>query len=149
MSMNALTRFRAAVAAILVLLLLQFAAGMVTNLYVHFPESLPGGEAWTWSFAHSTLVEIHVVLGTLLLIASLVTIELGLWVGMRSANVTAVAGALLVAGAYLCGMWFLTYGQSDISSLCMALGFMGALAVYAVGFYVTRPEAGSDRSGRA
>ena len=143
MSTNARSRFRLAMAAILLLLPLQFVAGMLANLYVAIPEPLPTGEGWTWSFAHSTVIPLHVLLGTLLLVLSLVTVEFGLWASARRAAVIAVGGFLCVATAYLSGMLFLTYGQSNLSSFLMALGFMGACVVYAVGFYVTRPEAGT------
>ena len=143
MSSNLRSQFRLAIAAILLLLPLQFVAGMLANLYVPIPEPLPTGEGWSWSFAHSTVIPVHMLIGTLLLVLSLVAIELGLWASSRRAVTTAIAGFVCVGVAYLSGMWFLTYGQSDFSSFLMALGFMGACVAYGVGFYVTRPEAGT------
>lgn len=140
MSTNERTRFRVAMVAILALLPVQFIFGMLANLYVEIPEPLPTGAGWTWSFTHSTVIPVHVLLGTLLLVLSLVTIELALWASIRRATLVAVGGFLCVTTAYVGGMWFLTYGQTNASSLLMALGFIGACAVYGTGFYVTRPE---------
>lgn len=140
MSTNAWPRFRVAVIAILVLLPVQFIFGMLANLYVAIPETMPTGEGWTWSFAHSAVIPVHVLLGSLLLVLSLVAIELALWASIRRATLVAIGGFLCIATAYVGGMWFLTYGQTNASSFLMALGFMGACVVYGVGLYVTRPE---------
>ncbi len=147
--MKSLRRFRATILAMLALLVLQFVAGMFANLYVGFPEPLPTAEGWTWAFAHTLVVPFHVLLGSLVLVLSLAAIELGWWASSRAAIVAAVTGFLCLALAYLCGMWFLTYGQSDVSSFLMALAFMAAFVVYATGFHATRPQAGAAPSGRA
>jgi hypothetical protein len=141
MSTTMLSRFRATVLAILAVLALQFVAGMITNLYVEFPDSLPHGSAWAWAFARTSIIPVHVALGTLLLVLSLIAIELAWWADTRLGFASVLAGFLLIALAYLCGIWFLTYGQSNVSSLLMALGFMGAFVAYGAGLLVTRPDA--------
>ncbi len=69
-------RCRPPILLILALLLGQFALGMVANLDVAFPSPLPPSESLPWAFAHSLVVPLHILLGVLLLLASLATSEL-------------------------------------------------------------------------
>ncbi len=135
-----MARFRATVVLLLAVLAVQFVAGMIVNLYVAFPDQLPAGSAWAWSFAHTAIVPLHVALGTVILVLSLVAIELAIWAESRAGALSVGAGFACVAVAYLAGMWFLTYGQSALSSLVMALGFITACASYTAGLLVTRPD---------
>ncbi len=138
-----LERFRAGATGILVLLLAQFALGMIANLYVEFPSPLAGGDAFAWAFGHSLVVTVHVLLAALLLAASLVTAEFAAWSGVPTVARSGVAGLLLVLVAAVCGIWFLTDGQGNASSLLMALAFMGAFVAYAAGLHAARSAAPS------
>ena len=133
-------RFRVTLILLLTVLVVQFVAGMIVNLYVAFPGSLPAGSAWAWSFAHTGIVPLHVALGTVILVLSLAAIEFALWAEHRAGALSVGVGFVCVAVAYLGGMWFLTYGQSDLSSLVMALGFIAACVSYTIGLLVTRPD---------
>ena len=68
--------FRSTVLLTLVALLLEFILGIYTNLFVEFPDSLINGNGWVWSMAHSPIIGAHVLLGSLLLAASLLSMGL-------------------------------------------------------------------------
>lgn len=50
-SMKLFKAFRGHVLAILVLLVVEFVLGMVTALFVQFPDLLTNGNAWAWSMS--------------------------------------------------------------------------------------------------
>lgn len=126
-----------------ILLILQYIFGMLVNLYVQFPSTLlPHGNAWGWAFTESVSIQIHVYLGTLLLIVALVSLLLSIRIRSIAAVAASIIGFAMTILAYLVGIWFLSYGQQSASSLWMALGFLGAVLAYGVGYGATRHEKG-------
>jgi len=142
---------RPLVLVMLVLLILQFMSGMVTNLYVQIPDSVSNqptqgrefyavwGSALRWTLAHGSLfLRLHVILGVLLLLLSLVIMgsaiasRRGVWV------LYSILGWLMTTGAAINGMFFLSYGQHNLNSLIMSFAFIGASAFYVIGYCVTR-----------
>ncbi len=138
-----LLRLRRAALAMTLLLLCQFALGMVTNLYVTIPAHHPGSQpssyltgsarsiGWAIAHGHGELAA-HVALGLALavlavLIAAYATVQ-------RRGRTLAIAGALLTIGAGFNGAAFLDFNH-NINSLIMALLFAAALTAYVTLIY--------------
>src|ERR1700730_18632688 len=68
--------FRIAFLITLVLLVIQYVLGMISNLEVQLPGNLPGGNAWNWVWSHSLIIQLHIYIGTLLLVVALVSLIL-------------------------------------------------------------------------
>ena len=129
----------------LILLVIQYVFGMLVNLYVQFPDSLPGGNAWSWSFTHTFVIPLHFVIGTLLVVVALVALVLSMTTRHIPEILAAVFGLAMIVYAWLGGETFLAYGQQNTASLQMALGFIGAVIAYGAGLYVVRP---TDLNGK-
>jgi hypothetical protein len=131
--------FRTTVLLTMIALVLEFILGMYTNLFVQFPDSLVNGNGWEWSMAQSPIIMAHVLLGTLLVVASLLTLGLSVALKNKTAIGTSAAGIVMMGLAYLSGSAFLANIQADGYSFSMALGFLGTLAAYVAAYYLTRP----------
>jgi hypothetical protein len=143
---TSLARLRVTALSMMLLLVAQFVVGIVANLYVTIPATIPGTKAGKpdigWALAHSPVdLRIHVVLAFLLVAAALVMAGLGVATRRAAWIITTLTGAVMILVATSGGLGFLS-GASSASSLQMALGFMGAFLAYAAGFYVTKT---SDR----
>jgi hypothetical protein len=125
--------FRSTVLITLVLLVLQYILGMMANLEVQ----LPSGNAVSWVFRNSILIQLHIYIGTLLIVVALVALVLSLVARHPVGIVAAVAGLALLVFAWLSGVQFLATQQNDLS-LRMALGFMGAFIAYLLGYFFSR-----------
>lgn len=139
-------RFLAIVA--LLLLAVEFLLGMLVNLFVQIPTPLPGTtpsnsggllQGLGWSLAQNSMpmLLLHVVLGLVLVLISLVLIVLSIIDRQRRW----VAASLIAAGgiiiATLSGAGFVDTGVAA-SSLVMSIGFLLSLISYAMGLYITR-----------
>jgi hypothetical protein len=122
--------FRLTVLITLVLLVLQYILGMIANLDVQ----LPNGNVSSWVFGHSMIIQLHIYLGTLLIVVALVALILSLVARHPVGVVAAIAGLALLVFAWLSGVQFLATQQNDLS-LRMALGFMGAFIAYLLGYF--------------
>jgi hypothetical protein len=125
--------FRSTVLITLVLLVLQYILGMMANLEVQ----LPSGNAVSWVFRNSILIQLHIYIGTLLIVVALVALVLSLVARHPVGIVAAVAGLALLVFAWLSGVQFLATQQNDLE-LRMALGFMGAFIAYLLGYFFSR-----------
>jgi len=124
--------FRLTVLVTLVLLVLQYVLGVLANLEVQ----LPSGNDWSWVFGHSLIIQIHIYIGTLLIVVALLALILGIVARHPVGIVAAVAGLALLVFAWFSGDQFLVT-QDDGLSLRMALGFMGAFVTYLLGYYLS------------
>lgn len=131
--------FRGTLVVVCLLLVVQYLLGMLVNLTVPFPANLPRGNAWRWAFTATALVPLHVLVGTLILLASLLALGLSLVARSAPAVVAAIIGVAMIVLAYISGVSFLSSGQQNASSLLMALGFLGALLAYLIGWGMTQP----------
>ena len=135
---KSLNAFRTLTLFTLGALLIEFILGMYTALFVEFPDTLTDGNAWAWSQG-SLVVQAHVLVGTLLVLLVLATVVLGFVARNRNAIISAIAGLVLVAVAYVSGSIFLANIANDNYSFYMALGFVGSVVAYFAAFYFTRP----------
>ena len=133
-----ITIFRYITLAVLAGLVLEFILGMVTALYVQFPDTLAGNNAWPWAMKASPVVMAHVIIGTILLLLAIGALIYGLASRDKTAAYGGVAGLALTLLAYLSGSSFLANTVDDTFSFLMALGFIGSLTAYATVFYLTR-----------
>jgi hypothetical protein len=134
-SAKRLRAFKIASLVAIAALVLEFVLGMYTALFVKFPESLAGGNAWAWSMSQSAVTLAHIVVGTALLIVSLAAVGLGIAARSRAAILASAAGLLMTGLAYMSGAVFLSNIESDAYSFAMALGFMGAIVAYGIGYH--------------
>jgi len=115
-------------------LLAIFILGMIANLYIEIPAE---SNAWSWVFTHSSVIASHAVLGTLLVVVSVASLVLA-FLNHRVAWITASAlGLIFTAAAAYFGASFLS-AESELSSLLMAFGFLGALVSYALAVFQTK-----------
>ena len=118
------------------LLAIQYALGMITNLYVAFPETDQANQLW--DYARTQLPTLaHIVVGTLLLLSAIVYLIRAAGKSNRPWLGSAVVGALGILIAYFGGVTF-TSTQADTYSLIMALGFIIGLVGYVWGLVVAR-----------
>lgn len=113
-----------------VLLIIQYIVGMFVNLYVQFPDTLPGSNGWEWGLSHSSFLVVHVLVGSIIVLFSIVA--LGFAIAMRRTSVITLSslGFLMVAFAWINGREFLDNVQQNLYSYLMAVGFIGAVAFY-------------------
>lgn len=119
----------------LFVLAVQFVLGMMTNLYVEFPSSLPHGDASQWVMLHSTLTVTHIWVGTLLLLLSLLAIVFAIPTRNKAAMSLSVLGMLLTLASWASGTALLSDGQQNLMSMTMAIAFLISVFVY-VGEYI-------------
>ncbi|HLZ61668.1 MAG TPA: hypothetical protein VKR06_32385 [Ktedonosporobacter sp.] len=124
--------FRLTVLVTLVFLVIQYVLGVLANLEVQIPS---GADGWSWVFGHSLIIQLHIYIGTLLIVAALVALILSIVARHLVGTIAAVAGLALLVFAWLSGSQFLDAQQND-PSLRMALGFMGAFVAYLLGYYL-------------
>jgi hypothetical protein len=133
----------------LVLLILEFIMGEITNLFVTIPSAHPGtalssspgfvsGLGWSLTQSGLLALQVHGALGLLLILLSLVLLGLAIARRLRAWVITSLIGSVGLILAALSGVGFVNSGEAT-SSLVMALGSLLALIAYALGLYVTRP----------
>ena len=103
--------FRTAFLITLVLLIIQYVFGMIANLEVQ----LPSGNAWGWIGSNSLIIQLHLYLGTLLLIVALVALILSIVARHAAGIIGAVIGLVLLILAWLSGAQFLATQQNTSS----------------------------------
>jgi hypothetical protein len=131
--------FRIAFLITLVLLVIQYVLGMIANLEVQFPGNLPGGNAWSWVWSHSLIIQLHISIGTLLLVVALVALILSCVARNMVGIIAAAAGLAMIILAWLSGAAFLADQQNTLS-LWMALSFIGAFIAYVLGYSLYRMQ---------
>jgi len=130
--------FRLSVLVTLAALVLEYILGMYTALFVAFPDSLTNGNAWTWSMAQSPVIMAHVLLGTLLVVGSLLALGLSISLKSKTAISASMLGLVAVVVAYGSGSGFLANIDADGYSFAMSLGFIGALLAYGFAYFTNR-----------
>lgn len=124
--------FRFTLLTTIIALIVQYVLGMVVNLSLQFPSPLSG------TFPPAMLIQVHVFLGTLLLLLPLINLGLSIALKRGRSILISLLGFFLIFSAYVGGMLFLGGVQENASSLLMASGMMAALVVYGWEHYLTR-----------
>ena len=120
----------------IVFLVIQYALGMVTNLFVQFPDTSQAGPLWEAARSQFPSAA-HIVVGTLLLIGAVVFTIRAAGKDNRPWLASALGGLVGIIVAYISGVIFTTL-QSDVYSLVMALGFIAAVVAYGWGLLAVK-----------
>lgn len=115
-------------AAMLGLLSLEFLLGMISNLYVTFPDTTDQQALIDASWKHWATAS-HIILGVLIVLLSLMILVLGVRSKVRTISAMSVVGFLAILAAATGGDRFVRT-QHDAWSLMMAIGFIVAMGVY-------------------
>ena len=140
-------RVRHATLVMLVMLLVQFALGISSDLYAtvaaHHPGAHPsdyfGGslQSLAWALHHAPAVlAAHSALGLLILLAAIGLVVQTVRIRRSGLVAMAMMGAASVIGAGFNGLSFLDYSQ-NLNSLIMALLFALAMLCYLSIIYTT------------
>ena len=120
----------------LVFLAIQFVLGMITNLFLPFPQTDQPGVLW--DFARSQLpIFAHIIVGIGLLVSAIVFVIRAARQQNRGWLGSTVIGLIAILVALFGGVNYTTF-QQDTYSLIMSLGFIGAVLAYGWGLYANR-----------
>ena len=118
------------------LLVLQYVLGMVTNMFVQFPET--DQVNLLWDAARGQLPSLaHIILGVLLLVGAIIFVIRATAKHQRGWIVSSAVGLVAILVAAIGGATYVS-SQSDAWSMVMALGFIAALLAYGWGLYANR-----------
>lgn len=137
------SRLRRATFGMIVGLMIQFAAGMLVNLFTKIPGGHAGSnpsdyfsgslQSVIWATTQSRLPALvfHTIWGLLLVVNGVVLIALARTIGRRAVTVSVALGFLFVVGAGFNGASFLEFNE-DYSSMIMATLFGLSVLAYTV-----------------
>ncbi|MGA3291537.1 MAG: hypothetical protein ABSC49_00085 [Candidatus Microgenomates bacterium] len=110
------------------ILIIQYFLGMTSNLFVTFPTS--GTQTQLWEFAwHQVPVTLHIVVGTLLLVLSVIILIVAINNKMKKRTISGIVGLLSIFIAGFSGAQFVS-SQNNIYSFIMSIFFIIALVSY-------------------
>ena len=129
-------RLRGQSFGMLVMLIVQFAIGIVVNLYATVPASDRGSGFFgalgkAFSSGPASLAS-HAGLGLLIILAALALVVRSILVRHVPTIVLSVLGLLSIVAAAVNGIRFVSDGGPDNASLAMALAAAGAMLWYAI-----------------
>ena len=139
MNPGQLARLRGASMGALVMLILQFAIGMIVNLYATIPAGDKG--SGFWSAIGRALADgpasltVHAILGLLLVVTAVTLVVRAAASRLVPVIVTSSIGLLAVLGAAASGSRFVGT-QASSASISMAVLTALAMLCYAVSLYV-------------
>ena len=120
----------------IILLVIQYILGMLTNLYVQFPDGGTVGQ--NWEFMHGQwLVWAHLITGTLIVIG---TVSLYIRALKLKDKTWKIAGGIAAGSAVLawvCGEEFVSR-QQDMYSFAMSVFFIIAFVALGSGLYLAK-----------
>ncbi len=120
----------------IMLLTIQYLLGILTNLFVHFPEYEHGGQLWVFAWKQIPLA-LHIIVGILLLFGTIALMIRSFLQKDRTWSIASSIGGVSVLGAVIAGAVFIPT-QTESYSLIMAFTFLIALFSYFWGLYKTR-----------
>ena len=115
----------------LVGLSLQYILGMITNLFVKFPETGTASDFWGFVWRQGLIIA-HIVIGTGLLFGAIGLVIRSVRGHQRGWIMSSGIGLVMVVLAYIGGVTFVPT-QADGFSLLMALATLAAFLAYAWG----------------
>lgn len=117
-------------------LVIQYALGMVTNLFVQFPETNQADQLWAAARSQFPTLA-HIIVGTALLVGAIVLVVRAARQNSRPWIVSSAIGLAGILAAIFGGTQFVTT-QIDAYSLVMALATIVAFLSYGWGLYASR-----------
>jgi hypothetical protein len=134
-----LARLRGTSFGMLVMLIVQFAIGIVVNLYVSVPSGDQGGLLRAVGKALSdppAALASHAGLGLLIVLAAIGLVIRAVIARHTPTIAASVIGLLAIIGAALNGARFVADGGPNNASLAMALSTAVAMLCYAISLFV-------------
>jgi hypothetical protein len=135
-----LDALRGASLGVLVMLIVQFAIGIVVNLYVTVPAADQGsgffGAIGKALSSGPAALASHAGLGLLIVAAALALVVRSVLARHPAASVLSSLGLLAIIGAAVNGVRFVSDGGADNASLAMALSTAVAMLCYAISLFV-------------
>ena len=117
-------------------LVIQYALGMVTNLFVSFPSTTQPGQLW--EFARSQFPTMaHIVIGTLLLLVAVIFVIRAARANNGGWIASSAVGLVAILTAFFGGVMF-TSTQVNAYSLVMGLSTIVAFVAYGWGLAAVR-----------
>jgi hypothetical protein len=106
-------------------LVLQYALGIATNLYVKFPDGVKEGQAWEFAWKQ-VLLAAHIILGILLFVGA---VALAVRAYRNKDKVWIRASGVYLLAIFLAGFAGSSFvsKQIEVYSLIMALSFIAAI----------------------
>ena len=114
-------------------LAVQFALGMIINLYVEFPADTSPHTQWEFAIRNPFIVA-HLVIGTLIVLGAVTMVVRAIRQNTTTWKLPAAFGLVSVLAAWIAGDTFVTT-QADLLSYAMSLAFLLAILSYGWGIY--------------
>ena len=118
------------------LLVIQYALGMVANLFVQFPNTTDPGQLWEFARSQFT-TGTHMVIGTLLLLGAIIFVVCAVRAKVGGWIASSAVGLIAIVAAFYGGVTFVS-SQVNAYSLVMGLSTIVAFAAYGWGLYADR-----------
>jgi heme A synthase len=134
--MKASQKLRGHAIGLLGLLAVQYVLGMLSNLFVSFPEHNSDWQQWEYA-KQQLLVMSHIVVGMLLLVGTIVLLVRAIQTHDKAWKISAGLGFGSILLAIISGSEFIS-SQSDSYSLVMSLFFLTAVMSLGWGIYKTK-----------
>ncbi len=139
LSPGQVARLRGTSFGMLVMLIVQFAIGIVVNLYVTVPAADQGSLVHAFGKALSDppgALASHAGLGLLIVVAAIGLVVRAVVARHVPTIAASVIGLLAIIGAAVNGVRFVADGGPDNASLAMALSTAVAMLCYAISLFV-------------
>ncbi len=121
---------------ILGLLVAQYVLGILTNLFIMFPENKTDWQQWDFAKSQLLLVA-HIILGILLLFGSIALLVRAIKLKDRTWKIVASIGLVSILLAIVSGSEFVSTQQAAYS-LGMSILFIIVLGAFGWGIYKTK-----------
>jgi hypothetical protein len=110
---------------------------------VTIPKNRSTGRNWNFALTHPTIL-LHIIFGTLVVLTAVVLLIRSIHSGDRSSIVVSLIGLGFVLLAWAMGEHYVaTLKNSALSD--MGIGWFGAIATYATGWYLNRTRPATIR----
>lgn len=120
----------------IVLLVIQYILGMITNLFVQFPQSDQRGVLWEFAWSQFSEAS-HIILGMLMFVSAVIFVMRAMRHRNRIWTAASWAGLIAILTAIYGGVTFIP-SQADRYSLIMAFAFIAAFLAYSWGLYAAK-----------
>jgi hypothetical protein len=117
-------------------LAIQFVLGMVTNLYLQFPDTNRPDLLWATARSQAPTFA-HIILGILLLVGAIIFVIRAARQHNRAWVISSWVGLISIIVAIYGGVTFTTT-QANAYSMVMALSFIASVVAYGWGLYAAR-----------
>ncbi len=119
----------------IIMLAVQYILGIITNLYVQFPDTTNPGQLWEFAWTHFSEAA-HIIFGLLLFISAVVLFVRALQYRRATWVIASSVGLISILAAIIGGVSFIP-SQNDAYLLFMAISFIVAVVAYGWGIFVS------------